>query len=117
MVTPQQLQITIDCDDEEVIRRLKLAIESDHKKNWLGGDSYVIFPLQEELPARVISRLRAECKTDGWVMEYNAPDQREPGFGSLKLSAYSWPPVATKCRCPGAGHVRGCEGAVLRNPQ
>jgi hypothetical protein len=29
MVTPQQLQITIDCDDEEVIRRLKLAIESD----------------------------------------------------------------------------------------
>ena len=115
MVTPQQLQNAIDLGDEDLIRRLKLAIETDLKKNWEGGASSVVFSLPEAYPTRVINRLRAECKADGWLSEYTS-DQREPGFGSLTFTAASNSPPGVVCRCPNGIHVRGC-GAVLRNPQ
>ena len=115
MKTPQQLQITIDADDEDLIRRLKLAIESELKKKWEGGTSSVVFDLPETYPTRVINRLRAECKADGWLSEYTS-DQRGPDFGSLTFTAAPSSPPGIVCRCPNGIHVRGC-GAVLRNPQ
>ena len=117
MVTPQELRAAMATADEEVLRELEAAIDTALKKDWVGGESRVVFVLgvnaAKTYSRRVLDQTIDKYRRKGWaVAEY--PDAHLED--TLTFSEAPVTPGIVCCCAYRGQHVRGC-GAVLRNPQ